>query len=333
VTGKGEYGAWSDWSTDKVTGSDTRDVDSEVRYRYKTKTTTTSSSSTLSGWELYNTTYTWSGYGSWSNWSTTPVYDSDSKKVESKKQYRYRDISYKTEYTDWSSWSGWSQNRQNTGDLKKEESRQAWGYYYFECPSCHAHMHGWDITCPKWAGGCGRAYIPRESWHQTHSSISWNNAGLKDWHGTGKYYTYIDGQLYFKWPEGGQVTEYRYATRSTKQVPVYSSWSSYSDTAYSTSSTREVQTQTVYRYCDRTKIATYHFYKWNDWSSWSTTPVSENSDRKVDVATFYRYRDRTYTTTYYFKRWSGWSDWSTKAVSASDEVKVETKTQYRFKSR
>lgn len=333
VTGTGDYGAWSSWLTDKATETDTRDVESEVRYRYKTKDTTTSSSSTMSGWELYNTTYSWSNYGGWSNWSTNPVYNSDSRKVETKKQYSYRDISYKTEYTDWSGWSGWGEVRQGTSDLKKEESRQAWGYYYFQCSSCGAHMHGWGINCFTWAGGCGRTTIQEGSWHQTYSPISWNNAGLKNWHGTGKYYTYIDGQLYFKWPEGGQVTQYRYATRSTKQVPVYSNWSSYSDTVYYKSSTREVQERTLYRYCERTKIPTYYFYRWSDWSAWSTDPVSENDNRKVDSTTFYRYRDRAYTTTYYFKRWSGWTDWSTTAVSASDEVKVETKTQYRFKSK
>lgn len=85
-------------------------------------------------------------------------------------------------------------------------------------------------------------------WTQVYSTTSWDAAGLKDWHGTGKYYAYVDGELVFKWTSGGSGTQYRYATRSTQQVTNYGSWSSWGDTSYSNSSTREVQTRTVYRY-------------------------------------------------------------------------------------
>ncbi len=328
----GDYGAWSDWSTNQETASDTREVQSEIRYRYRDKETTTSTTSSMSGWTLYDTTYSWSDYGSWSSWSTASVSGSDSREVETKKQYSYRDISYTTEYTAWSGWSDWSTTRQSTNDLKKEESRTAWGYYYFQCPSCGVHMHGWDITCPKWAGGCGNAYIPESSAQIIWSTVSWDAAGLKDWHGTGKYYTYIDGQLVFKWPEGGSAQQqYRYATRSTKQVTSYSSWSSYSDTVYTASSTREVREQTVYRYRDRSQVATYHFYRWGEWSDWSTANASASDDRQVENQTYYRYRDKVSTTTYYFQRWSEWSDYSEIVVTPSDSVEVKAKTQYQYK--
>lgn len=329
--GKGDFGPWSSWSTNKVNNSENRNVESEVRYRYSDKETKSSSSSSLSSWTLYDTTYAWSDYGSWSDWSTTAVSGSDSRKVESKTQYQYRDISYSTEYTDWGGWSEWQDWPASSDDLTQVQSRTVWAYCYFLCPYCGVHMHGWGY-CYTWAGGCGRK-TDDSGWHEVWSEISWDNAGLKDWHGTGKYYTYINGELVFKWPSGGSKTQYRYSTRSTYQQAHYGNWSSWSDTAYNSSSSREVRTQTVYRYCDRSQIPTYHYYRWTDWSGWSTTPVSSNSNRDVETKTFYRYQDRVDQTTYYFRRWTAWSDYSTEYVEPSDTVKVETITKYRFKSK
>jgi len=327
------FGQWSDWSAEKATASATREVETQTRYRYRNKETTTGTSSSKSGWTHYDTTYSWGNYGSWSSWSTSAVSNSESRKVETKTQYRYRNISYSTEYTSWGSWSGWSFDRQSTSDLKKEESRNVWGYYYYTCPNCGAHMHGWNMYCPTWAGGCGKGWIAENMWTQVYSTTSWDAAGLRDWHGTGKYYAYVDGQLVFKWTSGGSGTQYRYATRSTRQVTNYGSWSSWGDTAYSNSSTREVQTRTVYRYCDRSQVATYHFYRWGSWSDWSTNSVNQTNDRQVETTTYYRYRDEVKKTTYYFRRWTDWSDYSTTVVTPSDTVEVETKTQYRYKSK
>lgn len=331
VEANGEFGPWSDWSATKVEASATREVDTQTRYRYRDKETTTSSSSTKDGWTKYDTTYSWGNYGSWSSWSTSAVSNSESRKVETKTQYRYRNISYSTEYTGWGSWSSWSSTRQSTSELKKEESRTVWAYAYFLCPYCGAHMHGWG-QCWTWAGGCGRTTTDG-NWREVWSTIPWDQAGLKDWHGTGKYYTYINGELVFKWPEGGSATEYRYATRSTQQVANYGSWSSWGDTAYSNSSTRQVETRKVYRYCDRSQVATYHFYRWGSWSNWSENKVSATNDRQVENATYYRYRDQVKTTTYYFKRWTNWSTYSETVVTPSETVEVQTKTQYRYKSK
>ena len=176
-----EFGPWSNWSATKVEASTTREVDTQTRYRYRDKETTTSSSSTKDGWTKYDTTYSWGNYGSWSSWSTSAVSNSDSRKVETKTQYRYRRISYSTQYTSWGSWSSWSFDRQSTSDLKKEESRTVWGYYYYTCSYCGAHMHGWNMYCPTWAGGCGKGWIGEYDFTQIYSTTSWDAAGLKDW--------------------------------------------------------------------------------------------------------------------------------------------------------
>ena len=116
-------------------------------------------------------------------------------------------------YSEWSEWSEWTLNRRETSDLVKEETATLWAYYYFKCPSCGDHMHGWAITCPTWAGGCGKGYIPENSYRWVFSEISYSAAGLKEWYGTGKYYTKINGQIVFSSGKG-QVTVYRYSTRT-----------------------------------------------------------------------------------------------------------------------
>ena len=110
-------------------------------------------------------------------------------------------------------------------------------------------MHGYG-SCYTWAGGCG-AKTTNSGWNAIWSTTPWDDAGLKDWHGTGKYYTYIDGELVFKWTEGGSKTQYR-------------------------SSSRELET-------------VYHFYKWSDWSTWSSSPVSIDKNQELETRTVYRY--------------------------------------------
>ena len=106
VEGNGEFGGWSEWSASEATGNENREVETQTRYHYRDKETTSSSESTMSGWELAETTYTWGEYGSWSSWSTSSVSDSESRKVDAKTQYSYRDLQYTTSSS--SSLSGWT---------------------------------------------------------------------------------------------------------------------------------------------------------------------------------------------------------------------------------
>lgn len=341
VEANGEFGPWSDWSEIKIDDTDTREVDPQTRYRYKTRETTTGTSSSKTGWTRYDITYSWGGYGPWSGWSTTPVFESESRKVDIKTEYRYRNISYSTEYTTWSSWGDWSFERQSTSDLMKEDSRTVWSYYRYVCPRCGAYMHG--NNCYKWAGGrCSNTPAIDYSYcQQIWSEISPDAVGYSDFHGTGDFAVTLNGETWYvdngtNWSERynfNSDTQYRYATRTTYPVPIPGNWSNWGDTYYSNSSSREVRTRTVYRYCDRTQVPTYHFYRWGNWSDWSTNEVSETNDRKVDTATHYRYRDRVKTTTYYFKRWTDWSAYSDTPVLSSETTEVQTKTQYRYKEK
>lgn len=118
-------------------------------------------------------------------------------------------------------------------------------------------------------------------------------------------------------------TEYKYYK--------WDEWSSYSDTVYTPSEDREVQTRTMYRYCEREQIPVYHFYRWESWSEWSTTKYQTSDSREVESKTYYRYRDRVTEKTYYFRRWTEWSDYSENPITPSEYLDVRTKTVYRYK--
>lgn len=337
--GNGEFGAWSDWSQTIATKSDSRDVQNETRYRYRDKETTTSTSPNLSGWTLDNVTTSWGDWGSWSSWSTDSVsQDNDGVQIETKTQYRYRDISYTTQYTSWGSWSGWQDSYVTPNDLTDVETRTAYHYYYYVCSNCGAHMHGYG-TCYKWAGGCGSNSVIRDSYNAVRCTVPYSNA--YDFHGTGTYYTDNTGEgrgfayIYSSSPYYvAPITQYRYRTRSTYQeINNYGSWSSWGDTYYSNSSSRDGEMRTVYRYRTRNPISTYYYYRWKDWSAWSTTAVSQSNTKEVETATFYRYRDRVTKPTYYFQRWTEWSEYFESPVEESDTVEVRTKTQYRYHSK
>ena len=332
----GDYGAWSQWSTDKATKSDSRDVQAETRYRYRDKETATSSNSSMSGWTQYNVTTAWGNWGGWSGWATDYVSANDGRQVETKKQYRYRDIYYTTQYTSWGSWSSWQDNYVASNDLTDVETRTAYHYYYYLCPHCGAHMYQYN-TCFTWAGGCG-GNIPSSAYNTLRSPIAYSST--YNFHGTGvncadnteqgRAFAFTSSSSpYYVAP----ITQYRYRTRSTYQDKSYGSWSSWSDSSYSSSSTREVETRTMYRYRTRSQVSTYNYYRWKDWSSWSTTAVSGNDNRQVETATYYRYRDRASVPTYHFSHWKDWSSWSETSYSQSSTRKVETATFYRYRDR
>lgn len=330
----GEYGAWSDWSTTPVAASDVRMVETAVQYRYRDSETTTSSSNTLAGWTLANQTSTWGNYGSWSDWQTTEVFSSDSRQVERKTQYSYRIKTVSQKYTDWGEWSPWQDESVSSGDTTDVETRTVYLYYWYPCPNCGAHMHGYGFICPTWANGCGEAMIS-DQYQVIWGTTPQSEMGFKDWHGTGHTFAYYDGELVFRdiYHPNESKTQYRYRTRSMKDVVSYSDWSSYSDTPVSSSSTEEVRTRTVYRYRDRSLQYTYYFNKWGDWSSWSTNPVSETSTRQVETQRIYRYADKGQSTVYHFWRWGEWTNFGEEEVTKTESVDVEEKTVYRYREK
>lgn len=204
---------WSDWSETKTESSDNKKVETKTQYRYSDKKTTTSNSSSLSGWTQTGSKVTYGNWGSWSGWTTSAIGSSDTRNVETAHVY---------------------------------------GYYYFRCPKCGAHMHVYT-QCYTWANGCGANSMSSGNWVQMYTTTSYSNAGLYNFHSTGKYATdKLGGGRWFKWGQEG----------------------------------------TGYRYRDRSKTTTYSYYKWDNWSDWSDTSYTASDNKKVESRTVYRVKTK-----------------------------------------
>lgn len=205
---------WSDWTTTPVKASLNTEVETKVQYRYCDKQTTSSTDSSLSGWTQYG----------------TPT----------------------TSYGPWGGWSSWGIDAIGGSDTRNVETATVYGYYYYLCQYCGNHSYSWDICRPAWSGwsGCGRPTGKAANQAvMLFTTVAFANAGLKDCGGTGKYYTdNFAGGRWYQWQ--GPYTGYRYQDRS-KTVTYYyykwNNWSAWSDTEYTSDSTRQVQTRTVYR--------------------------------------------------------------------------------------
>lgn len=220
------WGDWSGWSTTHVASSSKKEVQSKTQYRYRDKQTTTSTSSSLSGWTPDGASAPWiSSYGSWSDWQTASVSSSSTREVQTGALYRY---------------------------------------YYYKCSKCGYR----DAYCNRKCEKCG-TYISSSDWHCVWSPMKYSDAYWYNYGTAGvKCYTYkIDGDRYF-FSKGNAnataigtidacssaqviVTGYRYRTiyySTTYYYYKWGNWSSWSDSAYYSSTTRQVDTQTVYRF-------------------------------------------------------------------------------------
>ncbi len=110
-------------------------ADAEIvneKWTYDLTTNITSSSSSVAGYTLYNTTWVWGSYGSWSGWSNTAVYSSDSRQVETKTI----PATYKTQYN----YSCYTQYSSGTG--KRGPWKRSWADIYCQ----YYHERGWSDT-------------------------------------------------------------------------------------------------------------------------------------------------------------------------------------------
>lgn len=114
----------SDWTNEENLPDDAT-VTAE-KWTYDLTTKITSSNSSVDGYTLYDSSWVWGPYGSWSGWSTNYVAGSDSRQVET----NYHAPQYITQWN----YSRYSSNSNNTGKLGP--ARDYWGgvycQYYFE---------------------------------------------------------------------------------------------------------------------------------------------------------------------------------------------------------
>lgn len=210
------YGPLVDYTPeDEIPQNAVKVGDAKKQYQYQKKEYTTSSQSTLDGWTLYDSSYTWGDYGPFGEWTDlgNGVVVEEGQKIERRTVYRY---------------------------------------YYFLCNSCGAHMHGYG-TCYKWAGGCGgktyasdyyvvwseKSYSESGDWHGTGVNYVYTDEGLG--------FAYIStASKYYEQPK----EQYRIASRQKLYTYSFYRYGTpyWSESQVSSDNVKLVSTRLLYRY-------------------------------------------------------------------------------------
>jgi beta-lactam-binding protein with PASTA domain/serine/threonine protein kinase len=230
---------WSDWVTVLPSGvsATTHDIETKTQYQFRDKETTTASTPTLSGWIKYNEVVT--GYGSWSAWQSSVLTESSSINVESRTVYvftRYRwlkptgSIGVYYSYMKFASFrvpDYYQEIRLPSLSLATYRLTDEYNWHYFRVAVSN------DLMINQWFGSSTSPYIGNFDKNLVYNST--NAAGSTEW--------------YSKSKTGRSEKDYRSRPKIyTYYFYRWGSWSAWQDTAVTSSSNREVQTRTVYRY-------------------------------------------------------------------------------------
>ncbi|MBQ8162482.1 MAG: leucine-rich repeat protein [Clostridia bacterium] len=191
-------------------------------------------------------------WSSWTEWSEFQVTPTNTLRVETAVQYRYRDKLTDLTYSDWGAWSAYDKVKKTITDpnLREERTATVWPYYYYVCTNCGLHMpvHGTN-ACYDCKGTVSSAWT--EFWLPVNPSTltgvyaSWYTNTSKKWTADSKYGISFYNSDTKNYSSG---TGYSYRSRTIKTEETWSDWSAWSNEAIEKSSSKQVETRTVYRY-------------------------------------------------------------------------------------
>lgn len=299
----------------------------EMKTQYATRTvteeTTESSTNDLNGvddWKLENTTWVWGDYGAWSGWSDSAASGSDSRDVQSRTLYQYRDYESTSVTNDSSSYSmdGWNYLRtnKNEGALENKSTttkgysvpvsgtstleiqnlnNSITNYIYYHW--CNYYDNTWNVDSIYYGSGPKDGYCH----HYTSGRSALPSSSTKyDDKGNNK-----NGECYY----------------NTCSKCGYNIW--WLDTGNSTY---------TWTWQQRTVSYTHYFERWTGWTDWSESAVSSSGTRQVNTKNQYRYRDRSQIYTYHYRRtvYGEFSDWSDTAPTNTEGIEVTTREVYVY---
>lgn len=254
-----EYGAWSEWSTNSVERSDSRDVETRTLYRSRsleTKTiTSNTANATESGWECIASQ---KNVGAWQTVNNATSLPTSSANTEVEK------LSESTTYN-YYHWDTYYDGVWNIDSTKVNSSSVK---HTYSTTSALPKYNG-TFTDKGGKGGEIYGYVGGTPSH----ACSYN--------------------FYFWWLES-KVAYYSYRTRTinyTNTLQRWSSWSDWSTTAISANGSTQVETSTQYRYRDRSPVYTYHFRRtvYGSFSDWSDIKPQEQEGIEITTREVYVY--------------------------------------------
>ncbi len=199
--------------TEATPPADAINIQTKTQYRYRDKQTTASASSFLDGWILSGSHEEW---GDWSNWSETAVSESNTVQVE---------------------------------------TRMIYILYHFRCSNCGYDMPYYGSGHACWY--CGQYAVEESSydeyWQQTpYDQLTIAESGSSkmkvEINRVGWYFNTKDYHTHT--PNGGYIRQQYRSRALTVLYDFYrwTDWSGWSDEAVNSSSSREVETKTLYQY-------------------------------------------------------------------------------------
>ncbi len=301
---------WSDWTVqlpEYVTDKD-YEIKQKKQYKQRIREIMESEVSYLDGWEVYDKKSI-VVEGQWSEWSEEEVIPDNNTEVKKQKMYKYRDIQKteastdvldgwnlvgkKEEWGPYGEWSAWSFDKVSESESRQIKTRRVSSYYYFYCSRCgrgaRYPFHGYNCEL------CGTNSVRLESGTVEWFETPWSNS--TSW-GSGKYYQYIDGGIWWNYADGiggDNITQYMYS--------------------------------------DRNKTVIYYFEKPGKWSEWSETPVQDSETREVKSTTMYKFKRNEIKTIYMLERFGKWSDFTDAEISESENLQVESQIVYSYRKK
>ena len=275
------YGSWSSWSTNAVSSSATRDVETKTQYSYRTVS--------------YSTQYTdWSG---WSGWSRSSVSSSTTRDVQTRTVYLYYYFQCSACGAHWHAYGypcyTWGGGCGRSGTITQGSYHEVWG----TIPQSQMGFQDWHGTGHTYAYYNGELVF--RNIHTPNASATEYRYRTRSTESVPSYSSWSDYSDTYQSSSSSKEVRTRtlYRWRDAQQTPVYhfkkwGGWSNWSEKELASSDTREVESQVFYRYYDIPQEKTYNFYRWSDWSDWSDTAVEESEGIEVQTETFYRYRSK-----------------------------------------
>ena len=187
-----------------------------TKYKYTLTSYTTSNQSSLSGWTMYDKKSEWGSYGAWTEWSTTKVTASDSRKVETKQEaYTYNTGRKLFNYSHYKYW--------NT----------TYNQWYYTYSYAAAAANGTNIIYEEIGWSTTELFLytkfgnSNQSYGTRVNGIPWFNEMVKDETATGytTYYRYADRSLvttyYLKKAENKECTNNPTGQKNVSNVVKY----------------------------------------------------------------------------------------------------------------
>lgn len=244
----------------------------------------------------------YSEWGKWSPWRKDIIYEDELTEVESKQQYRYRDMET-VETTEYSGWSPWQNNYIEEREDREIKTRTVvtgtqylMGHY---CENTGNHF-------TSYTNNTDNSVFNKKCFYHELGWFSDLSQFRKKSPNASSYWDYESGDTtYAYYPDGSSM----YRCSSTCYI-------------FYILDTEDVK-ETQYRY--RTVTTSYDYY-WGEWSDWSDNAVEERSSREIETRTMYRSRSREIISKVEYGEWSDWYFDLPDDYFNSDDYETETRT-------